>query len=148
MGVETKANLFSILDGKYIDEQKKKIKGAYSPGQLLKMEPIVDSWIRLFMSRPSTFVDQANPINLGEWLEFYAFDVIGERTFSKKMGFLEQGKDVDNMIGSIEGVLKFFARCGQVFGMHRYILGNLWFPILIQSMDTWNMVVFALKAIN
>lgn len=109
------ANLFSTLDEKYHDEQKKKVGGAYTLGQLLKMgrrtpcrpmfvqawhvdvwtEPAVDSCIQLFMSRLSCLVDQGGPINLGEWLEFYAFDVIGEITFSKKMGFLEQGADVD-----------------------------------------------------
>ena len=100
------------------------------------------------MSLSSTLVDQANRIDLGEWLEIYAFDVIGELTFSKKMVFLKQGKDVDSMIGSIEGMLKIFARCGQVLGIHKYILGNAFFPILIQSMDAWNMVVFALKAMS
>ena len=123
--------------------------GAYSLGQLLKMEPAVDSCIRLFMSRLSALVDKGEPINLGEWLEFYAFDVIGEITFSKKMGFLEQGKDVDNMIGSIEGMLQYNARCGQVPGAHKFLLGNPLFPILLPSMETWNMVVvFTLKTMS
>ena len=170
------ANLFSTLDEKYHDEQKKKVGGAYSLGQLLKMEPAVDSCIRLFMSRLSDLVKQGGPIDLGQWLEFYAFDVIGEITFSKKMGFLERGKDVDGMIGSIEGryppklallysfmvirgltadkgpllgMLKYNARCGQVPGMHKYLLGNPLFPVLIPSMETWNMVVvFTLKAMS
>lgn len=113
------------------------------------MEPAVDSCIRLFMARLSTLVDQGIPIDLGEWLGFYSFDVIGELTFSKKMGFPEQGKDVDSMIRSIEGMLNYNARCGQVPGMHKYLLGNPLFPILIPSMETWNMVVvFTLKAMS
>lgn len=53
------------------------------------------------------------------------------------------------MIGSIEGMLKYNARCGQVPGMHKYLLGNPLFPILIPFMETWNMVVvFTLKAMS
>jgi hypothetical protein len=29
------------------------------------------------------------------------FDVVGEMTFSKRLGFLEQGKDVENIMGDI-----------------------------------------------
>ena len=140
---------FSTLDEKYHDEQKKKVGGAYSLGQLLKMEPAVDSCVCLLMSRLSDLVSKDHSINLGEWLEFYAFDVIGEVTFSKKMGFLEQGKDVDGMIGRIEGMLKYNARCGQVPSLHKFLLGNPLFPILIPSMETWNQVlVFTLKAMS
>ena len=113
------------------------------------MEPAVDSCIRLLMSRLSTLVDQGTSIDLGEWLELYAFDVIGELTFSKKMGFLEQRKEVDSMIGSIKNMLKYNARCGQVPAMHKYFLGSSLFPMLIPSMETWNMVVaFTLKAMS
>ena len=113
------------------------------------MEPAVDSCVRLLMSRLSDLVDKCDSINLGEWLEFYAFDVIGEITFSKKMGFLEQGKDVDGMIGRIEGMLKYNTRCGQVPSLHKFLLGNPLFPVLIPSMETWNQVlVFTLKAMS
>lgn len=61
--------------------------------------------------------------------------------FSKKTGFLEQGKSVDGMTSSIECMPKYNAHCGQVPGMHKFLLGNPLFPILIPSMGTWNQVV-------
>ena len=36
-----------------------------------------------------------------------AFDVIGELTFSKPLGFLEHGHDVDGIIGSLEKMLDY-----------------------------------------
>ena len=45
------------------------------------------------------------PIDLGVWLQYYAFDVVGELCFSERLGFLEKGKDVDGMISTIEGIL-------------------------------------------
>lgn len=39
--------------------------------------------------------------------QYYAFDVVGELTFAKKLGFLEKGADVDNMMAAIDGTLLF-----------------------------------------
>lgn len=36
-----------------------------------------------------------------------AFDVIGELTYSKPLGFLEQGRDVDGIIASLEKILDY-----------------------------------------
>lgn len=36
-----------------------------------------------------------------------AFDVIGELTFSKPLGFLERGHDVDGIIASLEKMLDY-----------------------------------------
>lgn len=36
-----------------------------------------------------------------------AFDVIGELTFSKPLGFLEKGTDVDGIIAALENMLDY-----------------------------------------
>lgn len=36
-----------------------------------------------------------------------AFDVIGELTFSKSLGFLERGSDVDGIITALEAMLDY-----------------------------------------
>lgn len=47
-------------------------------------------------------------IYLGFVLKFAdAFDVIGEMTFSKPLGFLEKGGDVDGIIAAIEHMLDY-----------------------------------------
>lgn len=38
-----------------------------------------------------------------------AFDVIGELTFSKPLGFLEEGRDVDGIIAALEKMLDYSA---------------------------------------
>jgi hypothetical protein len=78
-----------------------------------------------------------------------AFDVVGEITFAQKFGFLEQGSDIDGMMGAIEGMLSYAAICGQVPELHPFLLGNPLFPILLPQMEKWNQVlVFTLKALN
>ncbi|KAM0545029.1 hypothetical protein ACHAPJ_011539 [Fusarium lateritium] len=142
-------NLFSTRDPVYHREQKKKVAGAYSLTSLLGSEAAIDSCTELFMSRLDEWAAAGNSIDLGMWLQYYAFDVVGEVTFAKKLGFLTMGGDVDGMMEMIEGILLYASLCGQVPEMHSLLLGNPLFPILIPSMESWNVVLtFTLKAIN
>ncbi|KAF4340980.1 cytochrome P450 monooxygenase oxidoreductase, partial [Fusarium beomiforme] len=142
-------NLFSTRDPVYHREQKKKVAGAYSLTNLLESEAAMDSCTELFMSRLDEWAATGKPIDLGIWLQYYAFDVVGEVTFAKKLGFLAMGGDVDGMMETIEGILLYASLCGQVPEMHPLLLGNPLFPILMPSMESWNAVLtFTLKAIN
>lgn len=51
----------------------------------------------------------AGIIDFGTWLHYYAFDVIGELTFSKRLGFIDNAKDIDGIIGKLEHMLDYFA---------------------------------------
>ncbi|OIW22882.1 putative cytochrome P450 pisatin demethylase [Coniochaeta ligniaria NRRL 30616] len=142
-------NLFSTRDPVYHREQKKKVAGAYSLTSLLESEAAVDSCTQLLTSRLDEWAATGKPVDLGEWLQYYAFDVVGEVTFAKKLGFLNMGGDVDGMMTTISGILDYASLCGQVPEMHPFLLGNPLFPILLPAMETWNAVLtFTLKAIN
>lgn len=81
--------------------------------------------------------------------QYYAFDVVGEFSFAKKLGFLERGTDVDGMMETIEGMLAYASQCSQIPEMHPILLGNPLFPILMPSMEPWNQVSqFTLKVVN
>ena len=88
-------NLFSTRDPEYHRVEKRKVGAAYSLPNLLQSEEAIDSCINLFMDRLGEFASQRKPVNLGAWLQYFAFDVVGEVTFASKLGFLSEGKDVD-----------------------------------------------------
>jgi len=46
-----------------------------------------------------------------------AFDVIGELTFSKPLGFLEKGGDVDGIITALEHMLDYSGKVCVFFGI-------------------------------
>jgi len=98
-------NLFSTRDEQYHREQKRPIANAYSMTSLLTKEDAVDSCSVLFMHKLGEFADAKKPVDLGAWLQYYAFDVVGEFSFARKLGFLEKGTDVDGMMEAIEGML-------------------------------------------
>jgi hypothetical protein len=103
----------------------------YSLSSLLSLEPLVDKVTRNFMS---TLRDRAENIensnlkgarlDLGEWLQFYAFDVIGAITFSRTFGFIDAGCDFRGVLRGLEGGLRYGALVGQVPALHSWLMAN------------------------
>ncbi|KAL4868706.1 hypothetical protein BDV12DRAFT_95324 [Aspergillus spectabilis] len=84
----------------------KKIKSPIAPlfslTNILPLEPFVDDTIQVMVEQlDRRFADTNQTFDLADWLQFFAFDVMGTLTFSKRYGFLEQGQDVDDMLGTI-----------------------------------------------
>lgn len=71
-------NLFSTRDEQFHRDQKRPVASAYSMTSLLELESAVDSCTEIFRSRLQEFADKQRPIDLGTWLQYYAFDVVGE----------------------------------------------------------------------
>ncbi|KAF8206298.1 cytochrome P450 oxidoreductase [Mycena galopus ATCC 62051] len=142
-------NIFATRDPRHHRDDKRKVASSYTVQSLLQSEGAIDTCSALFLQRLEEFVAAGKPVNLGEWLQYYAFDVVGEVTFATKFGFLEKGMDVDGMIAAIQGILTYASLCGQVPVWHQVLLGNPVITALMPAMETWNQVlVFTLKAIN
>lgn len=88
-------NLFSTRDPEYHRVEKRKVGAAYSMPNLLQSEKAIDSCIDLFMKRLDEFARTETSVDLGAWLQYFAFDIVGEVTFAKKLGFLQESRDVD-----------------------------------------------------
>lgn len=103
--------LFTSTDGKFHAKLKRAVSNAYALSTLVQFEQYVDSTTAAFMHQLQTrFADQSNHLcNFSTWLQWYAFDVIGELTFSKRLGFLDRGEDVEGIIKSIEEMLDYAA---------------------------------------
>jgi Cytochrome P450 len=87
---------------------------AYSLSTLVTYEPLVDSTTAVFLARlDELFADTYDVCDFGTWLQYFAFDVIGELTFSKRLGFLETGTDVENIMASIGANFDWFSVIGQ-----------------------------------
>jgi hypothetical protein len=72
---------------------------------------LVDSTIQVFLDElESRFGDKEGEegiCDFGVWLQYYAFDVIVELSFSQRLGFVEEGRDVDGIIGNLESLLNY-----------------------------------------
>ena len=107
--------LFATQDEDIHRLLKRPIAGIYSMTNVVSFEPYVDSTIRVFFDQlDKRFVHTNEVCNFDVWLQMFAFDVIGEITFSKRLGFLEKGQDID---GIMESSWKYFSKAAVVSQM-------------------------------
>lgn len=94
--------IFATQDERLHRTLRKPVAAMYSTTKILTLEPFVDITIQNFIDRLDTlFADQDLSCDLGTWLRYFAFDVMGDLTFSRPLGFLATGMDVDGIIHSI-----------------------------------------------
>lgn len=77
---------------------------------LVQYEPFVDSTTELFLSQTDKIYAQSGKsCDFSRWLQFYAFDVIGEMTYSKRHGFVEEDRDIDGIIDYLSKLFSYVA---------------------------------------
>ncbi|KAK6330384.1 hypothetical protein TWF696_003480 [Orbilia brochopaga] len=104
---------------------KRPIGHTYAMSTLLDYEPYVDSTLRVLQARlEELYVDKGVICDLGEWVHWAAFDVIGEMTFSRRLGFLEQGCDVGDVIKATQTQLDYLAVVGQMPFLDKLLMKN------------------------
>lgn len=102
--------IFATQDEMIHRNLKRPISSVYSMSNLVSFEPYVDSTMRVFCGQlEKRFVSKDGrppACNMSDWLQMFAFDVIGELTFSKRFGFLENGEDVDGIMVGLWNTFK------------------------------------------
>lgn len=103
--------LFTSLDERFHARLRRSVSNAYAMSTLVQFEKYIDSTTIAFLGQmKSRFADKPkSKCNLSAWLQWYAFDVIGELTFSKRLGFIDGGEDVEGVIQSIENMFDYAA---------------------------------------
>jgi hypothetical protein len=77
---------------------------------LVQYEPFVDSTTELFLSQTEKLYAQTEEsCDFAKWLQFYAFDVIGEMTYSKRHGFVEENRDIDGIVDYLGKLFSYVA---------------------------------------
>ncbi|KAI1819007.1 cytochrome P450 [Xylaria intraflava] len=101
----------------------------YSMTAMRRLSPFIDGTIDFLAARLDGFCGE-NPVtvsgsppgeregspvlDLGTWLHYFAFDVLGELAFSRSFGFLATGSDVESAIRAIDDSQKYNGVVGQV----------------------------------
>lgn len=100
--------IFNTQDASLHSALRRPIANIYSMSNLVEFEPYVDSTIRVLLKQ----LEEARPgsdeaADLGKWLQWFALDVMGEITFSRRLGFLDRAEDVDGIIQKVLGLFKY-----------------------------------------
>ncbi|KAF4547698.1 Cytochrome P450-like protein 6 [Elsinoe fawcettii] len=121
-------SMFNTTDEHFHAKLRRAVSNAYAMSSLVQFEPLVDSTTSAFLTQLSSrYADRPDAdgiCDFGKWLQFYAFDVIGELTFSKRLGFVDRGVDVDGIISSLEWMLNYASVVGQMPWLDKVFLKN------------------------
>ncbi|KAK2609701.1 hypothetical protein N8I77_003190 [Diaporthe amygdali] len=107
-----RTNLFALRDIKTHSSTRRHYAGVYAMSSLVSYEPYVNNCIDILSNRLRMCAKSGETIDLSKWFQYYAFDVIGEITYSKRFGFLETGKDIAGMIKTIGSILEWSHTAG------------------------------------
>lgn len=105
-------SLFSTLDEGYHAKLKRKVNSAFAMSTLVSYEPLVDKTTGVFLERTEElFCKDGASCDFAHWLQSYAFDVIGQLSFSKRLGFIDRFEDVGDIMAALKD---FFTYSGTV----------------------------------
>ena len=71
---------------------------------------MVDEVLELFLDRTEALYARTGIVcNFARWLQFYAFDVIGQITYSKRHGFIDEARDIDGIVEKLGDIFSYVA---------------------------------------
>ncbi|KAL9095874.1 MAG: hypothetical protein Q9165_001871 [Trypethelium subeluteriae] len=101
-------DVFATRDENVHRQMRRPVANLYSATNLTRFEPVMTSTLQYFFSRlDELFTDKKVDLDLFKWIQLFMFDVLGEVTFSRALGCLEKGEDVE---GVIEGIWLYFKK--------------------------------------
>ncbi|KAK4099266.1 cytochrome P450 [Parathielavia hyrcaniae] len=107
----------------------------YGMAAMQQLSPFIDDAIELLMTKIDEHIVLAGGnsgrggvvFDLGDYLHYFAFDVLGEVAFSRSFGFLAEGRDVDDAIKTIDRSQMYNGIIGQVPELDHLLRRNpLW----------------------
>ena len=107
-------------------DTRRKFQSLYSLSSLLQYEQYVDETQHIFQQRLTEMTTSSKIVDIHHWLQCYAFDVIGNITYGRRFGFLDEGKDVQNCMASLQSVMVYSTLVGVYVWAH---------PVLYKIME-------------
>lgn len=95
-------DLFVDTDEKLHSSQRRIVNNVYSMSTILTLEQYIDDCSAQLIQRLDGYAASKTIVDLGQWLHWYAFDVIGELFFGKPFGFMSEAHDHQSYIGSLD----------------------------------------------
>jgi hypothetical protein len=144
--------IFNTPDENVHKQLKTPIANFFTLNNVPSYEGRVDEVLEVLQEKlESRFIGHDQVFELGSWVQFFAFDVMGTLTFSKRYGFLDTGKDVGRMLGTIRDFMRTAAPMTQIpwldWTLRKNRIGD-WFQRTFFTAASMGILGFVGKAIN
>lgn len=113
--------LFTDQDIRRHAETRRKFQGLYAMSSMRGYERYVDECADIFEQRLREIADEDRGLDMSHALQCYAFDVIGDITYSKRFGFLDRFHDVQGAMKKLEAVMMYGTLVGIFAWAHPYL---------------------------
>ncbi|KAJ9667672.1 hypothetical protein H2201_002207 [Coniosporium apollinis] len=114
----------SEVDPKRHIAKTKNIASGYAFSNVITAEPYVDDALRLLEEQLTRLSKSGQDVHLDHWFNYFGFDVLGEVTFSRRFGFLEEGKDIGGAIANTRFLGLYISVIGHFYWLHDWLLAN------------------------
>lgn len=121
----TAPGLFAEQDKKTHAYLRKRVSGAYSMSAILKFETYIQSCLDLMFVRLRKHSESGNTVNMSDWTNALAFDVVGELAYGSKLGHLETETDVMGLRKGIYDGFFIMANFGHFPGQAQLVNNKL-----------------------
>ncbi|KAJ6008900.1 hypothetical protein N7522_003916 [Penicillium canescens] len=138
-------DLFTDLDPRSHAKNRRKVASLYSMSSLIPMESCVADCTNVLIERFTEFAKSRQTFNLQNWIQFYAFDVIGLITLNKRFGFLDSGTDQNSLITSLNSYLVYASQVGIFQELHPFLSRML---ALLPSNGIAHLGAFTLQQVS
>lgn len=128
------------------------IAGLFTPNNAPLYEDRVDEVLTVLREKlDKHFIVYDRVFELGSWLQYFAFDVMGTLTFSKRYGFLDTGKDTGRMLATIKDFMRSSAPLTQIpwldWALRKNRIGD-WLQRTFATQASMGIIGFVAKSIN
>jgi len=107
------SNIFGTRSNDFHAKQIRPVRHLYKPAFASELEPTMNDTVRMLCTElEQRFMSGANKgrtCDIGDWISYFVWDFLGHMTFSARMGFMEQGKDVGAMLENGERAMRYFS---------------------------------------
>lgn len=116
-------DVFSETSNEKHAAERRKISNMYAMSSLVLYEPFVDKVNGDFMAVLADHAQHGRAFDLFTWMQFFAFDVIGEITLGRSFGLLQAGRDKDGLLHAIHvGSISYGSTIGLIPELHTLYL--------------------------
>lgn len=124
-------SLFSTLDESFHANLRRSVSNAFSMTSVVQYEPMVDETAQLFLDQTAKLYASSGQVcDFARWLQFFAFDVIGSITYSKRHGFIDKNEDIEGIVKSLSRIFDYSGPVGQMPWLDKVFWKNPLFDLL------------------
>ncbi|EUC29979.1 hypothetical protein COCCADRAFT_29025 [Bipolaris zeicola 26-R-13] len=115
-------NLLNELENGPHGAMKRQLASLYSMWTLLSYEATVDNQTAIMRQKLENFAATGELVDIPQFFQYYAFDVIGMITLGSSMGMMEANTDVNGICAALDAAFHYTSMTGLFPSLHPWLI--------------------------